>query len=1101
MFDRFPFGGRRRGRWKSVCSLPLLWVVGAFAQEAPPRVALLATTLNADSEKYLDVATAELSARGDLELVERQAIRQVLGEQALALQQDASGVAAGQLLRADVVGVLETTPDGKEAGGFAVLDTATGVSYWNAGLDQTDVEGVAGEMARGVAAALEKRNRTGALGTVCVLGARNAEFPRNLDVFCETVAYLLERRLVANPALATLDRRRLEAVVSENALPGVESKSAALRASLRLVELDFRRGAADGEMKVLVRTTDAGGTLIAQPEVAGPQDAAALADRLQAALAEVLHAAPQAAAGDRAQEANRFRAQGKILWDRDLHEAGMRAYEAAYALDPGADKQIGEYVDRLLHRAYDHSLAGRVAETLEYVGRALDVEDRHGVRRKYMAEFGRDYVLSALVRCKPGLAADASQAAAYDGLRRRYLATVGLTDAAGTPSAATLNAESATRSNVGGIPVYYADSFSPQLRFPVLAALALSRDADEFFRLLDIRLVPWLAREADPAQPHDAGIITTIDNLCGTELRHVWQSRGYVPFDAAYVQGLRALAARFRAHPRKVVQLEGAYLERRIDLEVALRSGSAEDPEVLSPRVAELIDMALGIVAPPASLPAGDEAVVYEMAARAAKLLDHPNRNTTKNGRSCGELRRIAETMIDFGRLSGPVLATLLDSEADFETYRLPVLRRLKTAHAAGTHVWLSVNRKEVDEYLKALPVEREAAASGSVAAQLWDLPARDAFQFRQVGLCVQNEDTWYVFAGQEPGASRNDGAAVDVLRIDVGSGRAIPLARIQPRTCWVSQYVNARAARGCEGDFIEGAVPAGGRLWIATSGDGLYGVSLDGVGEPAHIGMAEGLPSDVIHSVAAVGDRLYFGCGQLGTEGYLAAYDLTSGRSEVLASTLRASPETPLDSLVGGFRIRGIAPDAPRNRLLLVVDHGDLQPATGLWEFRLDQNTFRQIRQMDRPAHSANVGADGKLWIYPLCRNAYRPIREKDGWYGAVEFDPETDEARLVFASKNKGAGPELPVRADTRIFPALHHAGVLVAEGWLYHFASVVVNGTEGLELRRVSLATREIQALDAGLFRGNVYYLGRIHWLPDQKVLLVGDGGRLAAFVVGP
>ena len=94
-----------------------------FAQEpVPPRVALLATTLNADSEKFLELATAELTARGGFELVERQAIRQVLGEQALALQQDASGVAAGRLLRADVVGVLETTPDGKEAGGFAVLD-------------------------------------------------------------------------------------------------------------------------------------------------------------------------------------------------------------------------------------------------------------------------------------------------------------------------------------------------------------------------------------------------------------------------------------------------------------------------------------------------------------------------------------------------------------------------------------------------------------------------------------------------------------------------------------------------------------------------------------------------------------------------------------------------------------------------------------------------------------------------------------------------------------------------------------------------------------------------------------------------------------------
>ena len=1072
-----------------------------FAQEpVPPRVALLATTLNADSEKFLELATAELTARGGIELVERQAIRQVLGEQALALQQDASGVTAGQLLRADVVGVLETTPDGKEAGGFAVLDTATGVSYWNEGFDQTGVEAVAGEMSRGVAGALEKRGRAGALGTVCVLGARNAEFPRNLDVFCETVAYLLERRLVANPALATLDRRRLETVVAENYLPGVESKSADLRASLRLVELDFRRGAADGEIKVLARTTDASGNLIAQPEVAGPQDAAALADRLQAALAEVLHAAPQAAAGDRVAEANRFRTQGKILWDRELHEAGMRAYEAAYALDPGTEKQLGEYVDRLLHRAYDHSLDGRVEVTLEYVGRALDVEDRHGIRHKYMAESGRDYVLIALAQCKQGLAAGAALAGEYDGLRRRYLAAMGLTDASGAPSNASLQAGSSTQRDVGGVPVYYAANYSPQLRFPVHAALTLCRDADEFFRLLDVRLGPWLARETDPSQPHDAGVITTIDNLCGTVFRHVWQSRGYVPFDAAYVQGLRDMAARFRAHSRKVVQLEGAYFENRIDLEVALRSGSALDPEKLAPRMAELIDMALGIVAPPATLPAGDEAVAYEMAARAAKLLDYPNRQTTKNGRSCVELRRVAEAMLDSGRLSGPVLATLLDSEADFETYRLPVLRRLKTARDAGTCVWLGVNKREIDEYLKALPVERETSANGSAAVVNWELPAREAFQYRQVGLCAQGEETWFAFAGQEPGASRNDGATIDMLRIDVESGRAVPLARIQPRTCWVSQYINARAARGCEGDFIEGAVPAGGRLWIATSGDGLFGVSLDGVGEPVHVGMAEGLPSDVIHSVAAVGDTLYFGCGQLGTEGYLASYGSANGRCSVLASTLRASPETPLDSLAGGFRIRGIAPDTPRNRLLLVVDHGDLQPATGLWEFRLDQNTFRQIRQMDRPAHSVDVDASGKLWIYPLCRNEYRPIREKDGWYGAVEFDPETDEVRLVFASKNKGAGPDLPVRADTRIFPALHHAGAQVAEGWLYHFARVVVNGTEGLELRRVSLATREVQVLDAGLFLGNVYYLGRMHWLPNRKTLLVGDGNRIVALKVG-
>ena len=248
------------------------------AQTSAPWVAL-GDDAERGFEKYLDVAVAELTARGGIELVERQAIRRVLDEQSQALQQDSSGVAVGKLLRADVIGVLETTPDGKEAGGFAVLDTAAGVSYWNQGLESSGVEDVAREIVRGVAAALEKHGRAGLLSTVCMLGARNAEFPRNMDVFCEMVAYLLDRRLVENPSVTTLDRRRLETVIAENRLPGVEDKSGALLPSLRLVELDFRRGASEEEIKVLARVTDAGGALIAQPEVTGPKDAVALVEK------------------------------------------------------------------------------------------------------------------------------------------------------------------------------------------------------------------------------------------------------------------------------------------------------------------------------------------------------------------------------------------------------------------------------------------------------------------------------------------------------------------------------------------------------------------------------------------------------------------------------------------------------------------------------------------------------------------------------------------------------------------------------------------------------------------------------------------------------
>ena len=1083
---------RRTANWLAV------WVsVSVLASaQADVRVALLATTLNADSEKYLDVATAELTARGSVELVERQAIRQVFGEQALALQQDASGVAAGRLLRADVVGVLETTPDGKEAGGFAVLDTATGVSYWNEGLDQTDVEAVAGEMARGVASALEKRGRAGALGTVCVLGARNAEFPRNLDVFCETVAYLLERRLVANPALATLDRRRLETVVAENNLPGVESKSAALRASLRLVELDFRRGAADGEIKVLARTTDAGGNLIAQPEVAGPQDAAALAEQLQTALAEVLHAATQVAAGNRAQEANRFRVQGKILWDRELHEAGMRAYDAAYALAPGNEKQLAEYVDRRLHLAYDDSLDKRYEAALDNLDRAIDVEERHGIPHANRPESHRDFTLYTLARCKIEIPPGSETYAEFDRLRRRYLAAVGMTDAAGTPSAAGLNVGKTTLCDVGEVPKYYPSAYSPRLRFPVVAALVLSRDADEFFRLMEVRLAPWLAREADPAQPHDAGIITTIDNLCGSQSRHVWQSNGFIPFDAAYVQGLRAMAARFRAHPRKVVQLEGAYFEDRIDLEVAMRAGEAVASETIAPRAAKLVDMALSSTESADALPAGDLAVVYEMAARAAKLID-PRFVPQAGGTPCDdELLKIAQAMFDRGHLSGAVLKTLLDSQADFEKYRLPVLKRLEAACRDPAYVWLGLTRDETKDMLRGLPQAEPSPRGTANSRLLWSTDEPQMRRDRLIGLKLREETELYAVSGRQPDSIPNHGAPLTVLRIDVESGRREPLGQIRPQTCWANQYFNAREPRGCEGDYVQGAVEIGRHLWIATSGDGLFGVPLDGVGEPIRLGMSEGLPSDVVHAVAAVGDVLYVGCGQFETEGYLAAYDLVGGRCTVLASTLRASPETPLDSLPGGFRVRGIVPDVSRERLLLAIDQGDLKPATGVWECRLGDGAIRQLAKMDRAAQAVLPGSDGKFCVYPLCRNPYRPISERGGWYGAVEWDPATDAARLVFATKNKGAGPGLPVRTDTRVFPDLLLGGALVAEGWLYHFAEIIVAGERVQEVRRVSLASGSVQKLDAGVFRGNVYQWGRLTWLPGKRILLVGDGDRLAA-----
>jgi len=671
-----------------------------------------------------------------------------------------------------------------------------------------------------------------------------------------------------------------------------------------------------------------------------------------------------------------------------------------------------------------------------------------------------------------------------------------MTDAAGRPSANDINAGGSLLSGAGGVPVYYPEKYSQGLRFPVHAALTLSRDADEFFRLLEVRLAPWLEREADSRQRHDAGVITTLDHLAGTRMPEMWEGGTYIPYDDTYLNGLRDMAARMCAHPRAVVRLEGEFFKVWMDRREAERKGEVLSSEDIQRRAVALIEEALTVTRSAESLPPGDLEVVYEMAARAAKLID-PRFVPRAGGTPCDdELLKIAESMFAQRHLSGAVLKTLLNSQADFTTYRLPVLQKLDAACDDSGFVWLGFKRGEAEHMLRVLARDEPSRGGTAGSRLLWATDAPQSRWERWISLSLHAEDGWYAVSGRQSASIPNQGSPLTVWRMDVESGRKEPLGQIWPQTCWASQYHGARQPHGCEGNYVEGAVRVGRRLWIATSGDGLFGVPLEGGGEPLHVGMAEGLPSAVIHSVAAIGDVLYIGCGQFETEGYLAAYELAGGRCRVLASTMRASPETPLDALSGGFRIRGIVPDTPRRRLLVVVDNGDLKPATGIWECRLDDGGIRQLQQMDRVAHAVLPAGDGTIWVYPFCRNEWRPIREKGGWYGAVKWDPVGDRAWLAFATKKKGAGPGLPVQANTLIFPNLQLGGALVAEGWLYHFAEKMVDGESVKEVRRVSLASGHVETIHAGIFRGNVYQWGRLHWLPEKRILLVSDGDRLAA-----
>ena len=1070
----------------------LLAALGAAQAPVPPRVALLATTLNADSEKYLDVAMAELTARGGVELVERQAIRQVLGEQALALQQDASGVAAGQLLRADVVGVLETTPDGKEAGGFAVLDTATGVSYWNEGLDQTGVESVAGEMARGVAAALEKRGRAEAIGTVCLLGARNAEFPRNMDVFCETVAYLLERRLVANPALATLDRRRLETVVSENSLPGVESKSAALRASLRLVELDFRRGAADGEVKVLARVTDAGGTLIAQPKVAGPQDAAALAERLQAALAEVLHAAPTMAAGDRAAEAKRFRAQGKILWDRKVQDPALKAYAAAIALDETNRAYVAEMAGHLAETAYAQSKTGDYAGTLKSIGWLLDMVESRQVMHAEAGEHNDDPVVYALSRCRSGIPGESALWGEYNAARLRYLQLLGHTPRPGDAGIAPWNSARGTLGG-GGVPVFYPMDGSADLHFRVWAARHLCLDADEFLAIFHTMLGPWLQREADLSRPHDEAVVHTLYDLSGCNSGG-WQDE-WIPPDERIFGGLREIARQLTAHPRLVVRLEGMYFDLLIDSGEEQAGGPAAPIGPYKDKSRKIVDLALAGAAA-TNTPYGDVPLLYEIASRAADECYHRSWSQAEGEAWRDEnIARMVQAMFDNHHIHGALLEMMEWNRMDFERYRLPALLRLREVQNDPSYRWMRLTRSDLRTLLRSLPAELPATAAQAELRLLWETPAPEHGRERLVPLCVPDEATLYAFRGYISRAAPSwvGTNEIEILRLDLNEGRTVSLGWLTIRARWGEEFQGVTL--GVEGDFIEDAMVADGRLWLATYGDGLWGVSLSaGTKDLMHFGVADGLPSDDLHAIAATGDDFYIGCGREDQDGYLVRYDRKTRQCRVIASTVRASPETPLDAMSNGFHVVKAVVDEPRNRLLVAVNGRQGTTEAQVWEYQLGMGHWPLRLALGRRIQSLAVDTRGR-WQLAICHQRWNQV----GWFGTAEFDPETNAGRLVATIYPSRGEAALPVAAGTLVHRNMLRSVALEADGWVYHFGEKIEDGVGTPEFRRISPATREVQAVGVPI-GNNVEYYGWLRWLPQSRVLLVGDGRQIRAVQVG-
>ena len=1036
-----------------------------------PRVALVSQSSQAAAGQALDLALAELTKQSGVELVEREAIDAILREQKIALTDADAGLRVGQLLRADLIGVVDASPDGKELGGIVVLDSASGAVFANEGLAGLKAAEAAALVTKAVSAAATKRALPAdQRNTVCLLGARNSEFARSKDVFCETVAYLVERRLLHAAGVTTLDRRRLDAVLKENSLPGQAEKKSLLP-SLRLVELDFRRGAQDGAMKVVVRLSDAKGNTVATDEVQGPEEAAKLVELAGARVCELLRTAPPALPGDPAAEANRFRKQAAFLGSVGLYEQSLLSLQSAIALDSESRDHRTGYVGAIVNVAFKRALEKKDYEgATAMIGRYFDEADR------FALPVGFNRALSdALGRCMDALPMDSPAGARVEVLRQRYLAC--LNQVAALPPDPRMTGQ------------YFS--------FQQMRMLQLCRSNEEFFRQLAHRLDDWLQLENDPAKAY-LPLCETLRELSVGARRFIRKSEADLPFDAGFARGLHAVCARLIAHPRAIVQLEGRIGALYSDLEWARTQESQMPAAELKARLREILAQALKAAADTGT-PAADVPHIYTLALNACVMTSREGMPVRANEQCTVDL---VTGMLKNRHLSGEVLEDALRwktgdlhgsrTEEHLREFAYPLLSAVEVALGDPTFRRMDIRQDRIASRLKDLHSFDPLPAPLAPAATLVWTNRLAAGGRDFMGVVARREERHLIaLRARMPDMFPNGGASFDLHRVDLASGRSEKMAsaRLAARLNFV---LGDRPASTPRDAFITGAlIEENGDLLLASGGDGLLTISRDGRAE-TRIGTAQGLPDGLIQSAVSFRGYLFAGIGDQVSQ--FVRYDSSTGKCLVIASTGRTSPETPWDTMQG-FTIFRLFADPARERLLALLHTGDLSPGTGLWEYRPRDARFRQLLALDRQVRQAGVLPDGRVWMIPFISNLYRPTREPADWSGLVVFDPASDTARLVCENRRKRAGPALDADAETRILAPVIAGWALPAGDWLYYLNPHRQPGRKPIEVRRVSLTTCRDELLDE-CGQGDMGRWGYLDWLPDAGVLLVGTGYELRA-----
>jgi hypothetical protein len=919
----------------------------------------------------IDTATGLLSKDAELQMLDRVEVGRALREQDISLAgpvRAEHAVKAGQLLHADLFAVLEgaltNETSASPAFGLVVFDARNGVRYADSALVASNALSAASATASAIRAAVAKaRQDPRTLHTVGLLRVRNADLPRQMDSLCDSVGLLLERELTASPGIAVLERRRLEQVNRERALPGARQEPSLL-SSLQVIELDISRDG-DGLGGTLVLVGGGGPRAEKITASVHTRNPASLARLLAERTEQFLKVPADGVTRDRKAEAARYHRECRMLVQHADKIGAVHALDAAVALDPE---------EELWQREMVELLPGAALQALDG-GSQLSVQGRPA-----RASSGALAQCLALGLRGADLLVDLSRAAVDQAKRNdaippllwwnhsyreplcelfHRLAELTLPDPAIDDGIAALVARERTARMEVMEPYLYqrkvdANSFANYSRelwywfqsdyaFPRQTRLAEQKRRDDA-----VALTHWVEVSHKVNPPDGPGNYQLLHpslshsrwNQLDDLLRALEQDQD--PVIRIYARANRVAALVKTDHSWS--NTLAAVREFRLHAQDILAKSNAPKPSPFRDHVWEAVRATLELLL--------NREQGWQESVEAARFA--LSQEEVKPG-----LFNFVFVVLEDRRWPKPA------EELEVVNGALRLMLERPTAYPASGFFMKPA------EYTRILEEKRDRLSAELAGKQVSTNVPQPALWGRSVCLLDLakpiNNMAWLFKPVVQGGhvlavglGFREWGLAEDTLqlvRVPLGGGPPSFLGRATMtgidwpnRPGVLALGPEARLSHPLARlDNIVRAACTGGGFYFAATTSGVFIFPTNG-GPGLRLGLTNGLPTEDIHGMAFLDGKLFFGAGAE-SEGYLAAYDPATRKVRILASSRRSQHLSPFDDQPP-FCVQACVADTARHRLIMSVSSGfiptttlpEVSPTMGIWSYSPARGEYKQL-------------------------------------------------------------------------------------------------------------------------------------------------------------